>query len=199
MEEMAGSPKEAMGFRTPGEKTMYEVQRLENAAGRIFAAKVKQFEEQILEPMLNSMLEEATRKLDSVTIRYFDSSVNAALFKEIKREDLVGSGRIRPLAARNFAERSELVQNISNFFSSSVGASPAVQMHFSSLKMAKMFEDLLDIEAYELVTPFVGITEAQEAQQLQNTASEQTQMTALSPSGMTPDDASTDTLGEPLG
>src|SRR5690606_5105238 len=28
MEEMAGSPKEAMGFRTPGEKTAYEVQRL---------------------------------------------------------------------------------------------------------------------------------------------------------------------------
>src|SRR6202051_2357872 len=29
MEEMAGAPKEAMGFRSPGEKTAYEVQRLE--------------------------------------------------------------------------------------------------------------------------------------------------------------------------
>jgi len=36
MEEMAGAPKEAMGFRTPGEKTKYEVQRIENAASRIF-------------------------------------------------------------------------------------------------------------------------------------------------------------------
>jgi hypothetical protein len=32
MEEMAGAPKEAMGFRSPGEKTKYEVQRLESAA-----------------------------------------------------------------------------------------------------------------------------------------------------------------------
>ena len=40
MEEMAGAPKEAMGFRSPGEKTKYEVQRLENAASRIFQNKI---------------------------------------------------------------------------------------------------------------------------------------------------------------
>src|SRR5258705_1355205 len=45
MEEMAGAPKEAMGFRSPGEKTKYEVQRLENAASRIFQNKINQFEE----------------------------------------------------------------------------------------------------------------------------------------------------------
>ena len=32
MEIMAGAPREAMGFRTPGGKTKYEVQSLENAA-----------------------------------------------------------------------------------------------------------------------------------------------------------------------
>src|SRR6266576_2036692 len=46
MEEMAGAPREAMGFRTPGEKTKYEVQRLENASARVFQNKIKQFEEQ---------------------------------------------------------------------------------------------------------------------------------------------------------
>ena len=35
MEEMAGAPKEAMGFRSPGEKTAYEVQRMENAASQV--------------------------------------------------------------------------------------------------------------------------------------------------------------------
>ena len=77
-----------MGFRTPGEKTMYEVQRLENAAARIFQTKITQFEEQILEPMLNAMLEMARRKLDSTTIRIFDPSVNAVVFESIKKEDL---------------------------------------------------------------------------------------------------------------
>jgi len=44
MEEMAGAPRQAMGIRTPGEKTAFEVQTLENAAGRIFQEKVNNFE-----------------------------------------------------------------------------------------------------------------------------------------------------------
>jgi hypothetical protein len=51
MEKMAGAPGEAMGFRSPGEKTKYEVQRLENASARIFQNKINQFEEQIIEPI----------------------------------------------------------------------------------------------------------------------------------------------------
>ena len=188
MEEMAGSPKEAMGFRTPGEKTMYEVQRLENAAARIFATKIKQFEEQILEPMLNAMLEMAIRKLDSTTIRIFDSELKAASFMTITKADLSGSGRIRPLAARNFAEKAELVQNMNNFFSSAIGQDPAIAIHFSTKKLASMFEDILDIEAYEVVQPNVRIAEQAEAQQLQNTGAEQTDMMTLAPSGLTPDD-----------
>jgi len=63
MEEMAGAPKEAMGIRTPGEKTAFEVQSLQNAAGRIFQNKVNQFEIEFLEPVLNMMLETAKRNL----------------------------------------------------------------------------------------------------------------------------------------
>jgi hypothetical protein len=33
MEQYAGAPREAMGIRTPGEKTAFEIQALENAAG----------------------------------------------------------------------------------------------------------------------------------------------------------------------
>jgi hypothetical protein len=112
MEEMAGAPKEAMGMRTPGEKTMYEVQRLENAASRIFQNKIGQFEEQFLEPLLNSMLELAKRKLNSsISIRIFDDEFKAAAFQELTPMDITGSGRIRPVAARHFAERAQLVQN----------------------------------------------------------------------------------------
>ena len=56
MEEYAGAPKQAMGIRTPGEKTAFEVQQLENAAGRIFQEKVTQFEMMMVEPVLNLML-----------------------------------------------------------------------------------------------------------------------------------------------
>jgi len=52
MEEMAGAPKQAMGIRTPGEKTAFEVQSLDNAAGRIFQEKTVNFELNCLEPAL---------------------------------------------------------------------------------------------------------------------------------------------------
>ena len=188
MEEMAGSPKEAAGFRTPGEKTAYEVQRLENAAARIFAAKIKQFEEQMLEPLLNSMLEQLKRKMNSTTIRMFDNELNATTFQTITKEDIAGAGRIKPMAARNFAEKAERVQNLNNFFQSTVGQDRDILAHFSSLKLAYMFEDLLDIQAYKLVTPYIRLSEEQEAMALSNAGQEQTTMEAMSPSGMTADD-----------
>src|SRR6185295_2026974 len=115
MEEMAGAPKEAMGFRTPGEKTKYEVQRLENAASRVFQNKIKQFEEQIVERILNAMLELARRNLTGVlTIKVFDDDLKAATFKALTVEDITGIGRIKPVAARHFAEQAELIQNLTS-------------------------------------------------------------------------------------
>ena len=188
MEEMAGSPKEAMGFRTPGEKTMYEVQRLENAAARIFTTKIKQFEEQILEPLLNDMLEMAMRKLDSSTIRIFDDELDATIFATVTKEDISGHGRIKPMAARNFAERAELVQNVNNFFQSALGTDQELRAHFSTVRLAKMFEDLLDIENYKVVSPYIRLSEQQEAQSLSNIGQEQTNMEMMTPSGVTPED-----------
>jgi hypothetical protein len=189
MEEMAGSPKEAMGFRTPGEKTMYEVQRLENASARIFATKVKQFEEQIVEPLFNAMLDLAIRYLDSAQIRVIDETLDVPLFQTISKEDLVGSGRIRPMAARNFAERAELVQNLNSFFQSTLGQDPEMKAHFSTVKLARMFENLLDIESFGVITPYVRISEQQEASKLTNAGEEDVQMEATTASGLTPDDA----------
>ncbi len=191
MEEMAGSPKEAMGFRTPGEKTAYEVQRLENAASRIFQNKIAQFEEQLLEPLLNAMLVYAKKYMKSTTtIRTVDEQFGAELFSDITPADLSANGRIKPVAARHFAEKAERIQNLTQFFQSPIGMDPAVNVHFSGLKTAQLIEDLLDIEEYELVTPYVRLSEQAEAAQLANTQTEQVMNVAEAPSGMTPDDAS---------
>src|SRR5690606_10815538 len=107
MEQLAGAPREAMGFRTPGEKTAYEVQSLENAAGRIFQNKIAQFEEQILEPALNAMLELARRKMSETTVRVIDDEFGIAAFQQIRQEDITGVGRFKPVAARHFAEVAE--------------------------------------------------------------------------------------------
>lgn len=189
MEEMAGAPKEAMGFRTPGEKTAYEVQRLENAASRIFQNKIAQFEEQILEPVLNAMLEMARRLMDETTIRVIDDEYDVALFQSLTPEDITGAGRIRALAARHFVETAERVQSITAFFNSPVGQDPAVNVHISGVELARLMEELLDLKDFNLVEPYIRLSEQAEGQQLALQHEEDTLMGLQTPSGLTPEDS----------
>lgn len=187
MEEMAGAPKEAMGMRTPGEKTAYEVQKLENGASRVFNAKIIQMEE-FLERLLNDMLELGRRKGGSSLIRVFNDKYKIVEFKELTAEDISGVGNIRPVSARHFAERAELIQNLNNFSSSPLGQDPEVKTHFSTIKVARMIETLLEMEDYELVTPFIRMAEQADAKRLAQAAQQQVMMEALTPSGMSHDD-----------
>ena len=183
MEEMAGAPREAMGFRTPGEKTKYEVQRLENAAARIFQNKIRQFEEQLVEPLLNSMLELARRNLSgTISMRIFDDELKVASFQDLSPEDITGVGRIRPIAARHFAEQAELIQNITNLTNSNLW--PTVQMHFSSVKLAKILEDIFNLKDYGVVLPYVSLSERADAQKYMNVLEEQIAMETSTTSGI---------------
>lgn len=183
MEMMAGAPREAMGFRTPGEKTKYEVQRLENAAARLFQNKIKQFEEQIVEPLLNAMLELARRNLvGATTIKVFDDEFKIASFQTLTVEDITGIGRIKPVAARHFAEQAEMVQNLTNLSGS--GLWPLVQMHFSGVKTAKMLESNFNLEDYEIMTPYIALAEQADAQKQIQALQEQIHSAAGTATGM---------------
>jgi hypothetical protein len=171
MEEMAGAPREAMGFRSPGEKTKYEVQRLENASARVFQNKIKQFEEQEEEPILNAMLELARRNMVGTTaIPVFDNDLKITSFQDLSVDDITGIGRIKPVAARHFAEQADLVQNLTNLTGSNLW--PTVQPHFSGVKLAKILEKLFNLEDYQVVLPYVSVSEQAEAQMLAHTAQE---------------------------
>lgn len=190
MEEMAGSPKEAMGFRTPGEKTAYEVQRLENAASRIFQNKIAQFEEQIIEPLLNAMLVLARENLTEVNIRTVDDEYGVVDFRTITRSDLSANGRLKPIAARHFAEQAEMVQNITNWAQGPLGMDPEIKQHFSSVKLAEMVEDVLNLQDYDVVTPYIRVSELAEQQRLTQAAQESLMIEAQTPTGLTPEDYS---------
>ena len=194
MEEMAGSPKEAMGFRTPGEKTKYEVQRLENAASRIFQNKTAQFERQLVENVLNAMLELARRHLDDTTIRIFDTELKVATFRQLTAQDITGNGRLKPIAARHFAEKAQQIQDLSAFFSSSIGQNPNVIVHFSGVNIAKLMESLLDLEDFNIVQPYIQLTEQNDAQRMMNVGQEQVAMDTMTPNGFSPGDYDQDAL-----
>lgn len=183
MEEMAGAPKEAMGFRTPGEKTKYEVQRLENAAARVFQNKIKQFEEQMVEPLLNAMLELARRNMPGSTIiKVMNNDLGVASFEELTVDDITGIGRIKPIAARHFAEQAELIQNMTNLTGS--GLWPLVQPHFSGKKMAHIISSIFDLDDYEVVSDWASLAEQAEAQKMTNVLQEQVHSAAGTATGM---------------
>lgn len=197
IEQMAGAPQEQMGIRSPGEKTAFEVQKLDNAGQRIYGAKIMQFEENFSEQCLNGMLELARRNIaSSQTISVFDDEFNFQTFDSITPQDITGAGKLKPFAARHFAEQAELLQNLNNFFNSHMGADPAVMVHFSTIQISKLMEEIFAIKDYKIVQPYIRLAEAADGQRLAQAHQQQVQMEAQTPAGLHPDDHS---MGPPSG
>lgn len=168
MEEMAGAPKEAMGFRTPGEKTAYEVQRLENAAGRVFQDKISYFEQVFIERLVNLCVLVARQNMGpGVTkVKALDSSYGALEFVDVTKEDLMSRGKFRAVGARHFAEKATLLQNLNTFMSSNLGQDAGIRVHISNKKMAHLVEGFLGMRRFALVQEFSGLAEAAELEQM---------------------------------
>ena len=180
MELYAGAPREAMGIRTPGEKTATEFQTLMTAAGRIFQEKVTNFEVELLEPLLNGMLEQAVRNFDEMdVIRTLDTDLGVTQFKQITKDDITAKGIIRPVGARHFAQKAQELQNLLG-----VAQSPlweAVRPHTSGKALTQFVEDVLSISAYQIFRPNVAIIEAQETEGLMGQAQEDVMTEAMGP------------------
>jgi hypothetical protein len=187
MEELAGAPKQAMGIRTPGEKTKYEVQSLENAAGRIFQSKVSWFERNILEPLLNGMLAESIRNFEGVErIRTVDEDYGTESFVEVTKDDLMAAGKIYPIGARHFGEQARFIQEL-NQTMVAVQAIPTVAAHISGKAIAKALEENLGWQNYKIVQDNAMIFEQAETQRLMNQVSEDIQTEAtVNPEGEIP-------------
>jgi len=180
MEMYAGAPREAMGIRTAGEKTAFEVQQLANAAGRIFQEKITVFEIEILEKALNAMLETAKRNMDSMdVVRVIDDDIGAQIFMEITKDDITASGKLRPIGARHFAAQAQLIQNLTSLSNTQLWGQ--ISPHLSAKSLSKLVEDVLNLERYQLFSPNVAIFEQQETMRLSNQAQEDLQMEATNP------------------
>jgi hypothetical protein len=161
MEELAGSPKNALGIRTAGEKTAFEVEKLDNAAQRIFLNKTNKFEKRFLEKALNKMLEIAKRNLDtSDLIRVMDDDIGVVEFIEIDKSDITAKGKIMPMGSRHFAARSQLIQNVMGIFNGPIAG--VIAPHVSSIALAKMLEEAMGLEKFQLISPNIAVQEQKE-------------------------------------
>lgn len=180
MELYAGAPREAAGIRTPGEKTAFEVDSLQTAAGRIFTEKIVTFE-LFMEKLLNSMFEIAHRNFNEIdTIRTIDNDLGVASFKEITKDDITAKGILRPIGARHFSQKAKELQNLIGIFNTPALAQ-MLMPHTSGISMTEYIEDSLDIRGYDLFRPNVAIAEQQQTQGLVNQASEDLEVEQSTP------------------
>lgn len=204
MEEMAGAPREALGIRSPGEKTKFEVQQLNSAASRMFQDKISQFEREFLEVALNQMLNLAKKNLtESEVVKTFSAETGAESFRKITKDDIAVEGRLRPMGATAFSKKAQTLQDLASIMNTGLMQDEDVKIHFSAKRMAKLIEEFLDVEKYEMVQDFVRIDERTEAQQLLSVAQEQAAVTESVPAGVFPGDEDEaleeDALGQILG
>tara|TARA_R110000803_G_scaffold110044_1_gene178431 strand:+ start:1941 stop:3704 length:1764 start_codon:yes stop_codon:yes gene_type:complete len=161
MEELAGSPKNALGIRTQGEKTAFEVEKLDNAAQRIFLNKTNKFERRFLEKALNKMLEVSRRNLDtSDLIRVMDEDIGVVEFMDIEKADITAKGKLVPMGARHFASRNQLIQNVMGIFNGPIAQ--VIAPHVSSIALAKMIEEAMGLQKFQLISPNIAVQEQKE-------------------------------------
>jgi hypothetical protein len=173
MEEYAGAPREAMGIRTPGEKTAFEVSSLQNAASRIFQNKITYFESAFMEKLINAEVEVARINLDGTDIvRILDDDYGVTEFLRITNADLMSNGTLIPIGARHFARQATLVQNLMQF-SQAMIQDPMLMQHFPAENLARAWEDLLGFKRLEIFRKYGRLEEELELARLQSVAQEQ--------------------------
>lgn len=173
MEMLAGAPREAMGIRSAGEKTAFEVQSLMNSAGRIFQHKTGHFERVFLEPILNAMLEAARRNMNySDVIRVVNADTGLPFFEEITKEDIKANGKIIPMGARHFAERARRIQQITQLYQIKM-ADPTVGVHLSGKEFARILTE--ELGEPKLFAENIGVIEQMDTQKVATEAQVQFQ------------------------
>lgn len=189
MEAYAGAPREAMGIRTPGEKTAFEVQSLQNAAGRLFQTKIEDFEDDLLVEVLQGELEVAVRNLNTAdVIQVLDQDFGVQQFLQITKDDLIAKGKLKPRGASHFAKRAMLVQELQQFGTILQG-DQAMAVHFPGQARAKAWNDALGFDQLGLYQPFGQIQEQVQVAEQQHAA--QTQIDKITAAGMTDAQAQT--------
>ncbi len=174
MEEMAGSPRNSAGHRTPGEKTKFEVQFLEQGGNRIFRNKTNKFEKEMIEPVLNDMVEIAMDNMGETDMVSTEGTGEFKVdeFLAVSKEDLNISGKLRARGSRMFAEKANALQNLLG-----VLASPAFALlnpHTSRAKLTDAIEELADLESFNLFVPNIGVQEDAATRQLANQTQQST-------------------------
>jgi len=163
-----GLPPSLAGFRSPGEKTAFEVQSLHDGAFRSFVHKAERFEMDVVEKVVNAELRLGLENLDSVLQVPAQSPDGLPTFLKITREDLTSNGKLVPWGARRFTLQNKQLNVLSMLANSNLGQ--LIGAHMNTYKLARVVEELGGLNDFKVFDKFAAIEEQFEQQQLVNMA-----------------------------
>lgn len=164
MEEMAGAPKQTAGFRTPGEKTAFEVDQLQEGAMKMFLEKTKHWESTMLKHHLSNFYCVLAMNFSvEDTYRVLDSDTDALEIVAVTKEDVIRDGNFKLKGSENYAKRNKLMLDLRDGLGLLL-SSETTAMHVDGLAIDKMVSRELDWEKYGIIKEFAGITNQIDAQ-----------------------------------
>ena len=163
MEDFAGAPPDSRGIRTPGEKTAFEVQKLDANATMMFVDKARNFE-RMLETILKEIFELMLVNFDGADYaEIFDDEEGVGMLEELSEEDVNARGEFVAVGARHWVRRNRETVELQNFQLGPM-QDPKIRMHVRGIDLAKLYERKLQLEDEKLIEPFAGVKEDVQAQ-----------------------------------
>ena len=99
-----------------------------------------------------------------------DDDLGVEQFLSVNKEDITAKGKLRPIGARHYAARAQLIQNMLGLFNSPMGQ--MIAPHISAKQLARMVEEYMGFEQYEFIKDNAALFEQGETakiqQQIQN-------------------------------
>ena len=89
-----------------------------------------------------------------------DDDIGIVEFMEIEKSDITAKGKIMPMGSRHFAARSQLIQNVMGIFNGPIAG--VIAPHVSSIALAKMLEEAMGLEKFQLISPNIAVQEQKE-------------------------------------
>lgn len=168
----AGLPPQLMGFRTPGEKTLGEVQQLDDAALRKFLHKAEQLELDLIEPIVSAEIDIGRQNFHSVLEAVSTDDAGIPILVQVTKADLSANGKLVPMGARRFKRQNQQMSMIQLLANSNLAG--LTQAHLKPYALAKAIETLGGFDQFNLYEKFGAVFEQQELQVMQAAAERQT-------------------------
>lgn len=149
MEEMAGTPREAMGFRTPGEKTAFEISQLNTASSRLFNEKVRKFELELLEPLITLMLRVYTEDPYRTIKVKTKNEYGADMMVDVSFDQLKLTGRLKAVGSSTYTEKAKIAQTLLQLSNTNIFADPLIGNWFDPKIIAKSISYATDLDKFD--------------------------------------------------